>query len=120
MALTAMAIAAALGVAKSELVDKPAADKKRKLAAETQRYSPWTGNKAGDVKEADPFGSALQFGATGAAMGGAMQNDASQAKLNDAYAARLNSGGSTLGYGKNYAGSYGDATSSPWAMNPTA
>lgn len=69
MALTGLAIAAAIGLAKSEMVDKPKEDRQRKLAAETQRNSPWTGLKAGNIQEADPWGTAMQYGATGAQMG---------------------------------------------------
>lgn len=53
------------------------ADKERRdrtLAAETQRYSPWTGLKAGGIKEADPFGSALQGGFGGFALGSSIQS----------------------------------------------
>lgn len=53
------------GLAKSAAIDVPAAARQRKLAAATQRFSPWTGMQAGPVKEADPLGSALSFGLTG-------------------------------------------------------
>ena len=69
MALTAMAIGAALGLAKSELVDQPAAAKQRELAAATQKYSPWTGLKADPVANPNPFDSMLQYGSAGAMMG---------------------------------------------------
>ena len=69
MALTGLAIAAAIGLAKSEFVDKPKEQRQRKLAAETQRLSPWTGLQAGQIQEADPVGTAMQFGATGAQIG---------------------------------------------------
>lgn len=65
MALTALAIGAALGLGKSELVDKPAAERARKLAAATQRYNPWTGAQAEKVQEADPVGSTLQGATSG-------------------------------------------------------
>lgn len=58
--------AAAAGLLKSQLVDRPAAERQRRLRAEEIRLSPWT--KMGpttDVKEADPMGSALSFGITG-------------------------------------------------------
>jgi hypothetical protein len=57
--------AAAAGLLKSQLIDRQKEDRDRKLAAETQRLSPWTGLKAGPIKEADPVGSTLAFGATG-------------------------------------------------------
>ena len=88
MALTGLAIAAALGLAKSELVDKPAAERSKKLAGATQRLSPWTGLKADKVKEADPFGTALQFGAVGAQMGSAYSTD----QMNSALTDKINSG----------------------------
>jgi hypothetical protein len=62
------------GLLKSELVDQPREDRSRKLAADTQRYSPWTGLQAGAIKEADPLGSAINFGLTGAALGQGMQS----------------------------------------------
>ncbi len=87
---------AVAGLAKSELIDRPAAEKQRKLAAKTQELSPWTGMEAAPVKEADPFGSGLQFGATGAAIGSAKAAAAADKALAD----RLNTGGSVVGYGK--------------------
>jgi len=62
-----IAILAGTGLLKSELVDRPREDRQRRLAAETQRYSPWTGLQAGHIQEADPFGSAIQGGLQGAA-----------------------------------------------------
>jgi hypothetical protein len=97
MALTGMAIAAALGLAKSEFIDKPQAAKQRKLASVKDSLSPWTGQHGDPVKEADPFGTAMQFGAVGAQMGGAKADS----DLNSAMADRLNSGGSVVGYGSN-------------------
>jgi hypothetical protein len=64
-------------LAKSELVDRPKEDRQRKLAAETQRYSYLTGNKANPVEEANPFGSAMEYGATGFSLG--QQQEAAQA-----------------------------------------
>lgn len=64
-----MLIGAGAGVVKNEMVDRPAADRARKLAATTQEYSPWTGLKADPVKDPNVFNNALQFGATGAEMG---------------------------------------------------
>lgn len=59
---------AGAGLAKGLFADAPRANRQRKLAAETTRYSPWTGLQAQQVQEADPFGSALQGLATGASM----------------------------------------------------
>lgn len=87
------------GALKSLLVDKPREEKERALAAETQRYSPWTKLQAQPVKAADPFGSALQFGATGASLGSNIESAAAQKKLNEALTNRLNGGGSITGSG---------------------
>lgn len=70
MALTGMAIAAAVGLAKSQLVDKPKADAERALAAKTAAYAPWTGMKPGEVTNANPFADMMQYGMTGAQIGG--------------------------------------------------
>ena len=67
--LTMMLIGSAIGLGKSELIDKPKEDRQRKLAARTIELSPWTGLKANPIEEADPFGSALKYGATGYSMG---------------------------------------------------
>lgn len=79
--LTLMAIGSALGLVKSQVVDKPKADKQRKLAAETQRYSPWTHLQANPVQEADPFGSVLQYGVTGGMLGANMEQAAADKAL---------------------------------------
>ncbi len=109
MPITGLAIAAGLGLAKSELVDKPAADRQRKLAAATQQFSPWTGLKANPVKEADPAGSMLQYGAAGAQMGGAVN----QANLQQAMADKLNAGGSIGGVGFSNPWGQGAGAASP-------
>lgn len=69
MALTGLAIAAALALAKDQMVDKPKEARQRKLAGETQRLSPWTKLQAAPIKEHDTMGTMVQYGATGAAMG---------------------------------------------------
>lgn len=56
------------GLGKSLFFDAPREESDRKLAASTQRYSPWTGLKANPIRESDPLGSAMQFGTTGAMM----------------------------------------------------
>lgn len=83
--LALAAIMAGTGLLKSELIDRPREDRQRRLAAETQRYSPWTHLQAGPIQEADPFGSALQGGLQGAAMGqnietSKLNNDLTKAK----------------------------------------
>lgn len=78
-----MVAAAAIGVAKSEFIDKPKEERQRKLAGETQRYSPWTGMQAGGIQEADALGSALSFGMTGAQVKGGMDQQEINKKLAD-------------------------------------
>lgn len=73
MALTGLAIAAALSLAKSKMIDEPAANRQRKLAAETQRYSPWTHLQAQAPQDPNAIGQMLQYGATGAAIGSGMK-----------------------------------------------
>ena len=63
---------AAVGMAKSEFIDRPAAERQRKLAAQTELYSPWTGMKAGKINEPDTFGAGLKYGATGAMIGNSL------------------------------------------------
>lgn len=84
---------AAGGLLKSELIDRPREDRQRQMQAEIARYSPWSGMQAnpGAISEADPFGSALQGGMTGAAFGQNMDSAAAadktaaaNAKLTDA------------------------------------
>lgn len=74
--LTLALIMGGTGLVKSELIDRPKEDRQRWLAAQTQRYSPWTKLQAGPIEEADPFGSAFQGGIQGYAMG----QNAEQAK----------------------------------------
>ena len=116
MPITALAIGAGAGLLKSELIDKPKEERQRRLAAATQRYSPWTGLQANPVQEADPFGSMLQYGATGASMGAGIQSAQSQADLNKALSARLNTGGS-LEYGGSNLAARGNTMSSPWSLS---
>lgn len=118
MALTGLAIAALAGLAKSEAIDRPKEKRQRKLAAETTRLSPWTGMRAAPVQEADPFGSALQFGVTGAQIGQGI----TQSNLNQAAANRFNTGGSIEGYGKNlyrYAPVEGSFTGPSFNQSPS-
>lgn len=123
MSWVAVAVGAGVGLTKAELIDQPKADRQRKLAASTQRYSPWTGLQAQPVQEADPMGSMLQYGATGASMGSNM-------KLQKAQTDWLNAGGSPTAPAA-FSGSYGPAqvqpsyaggmqgASNPWSTNPS-
>lgn len=73
--LTLSLIMGGIGLAKSELIDKPKEARQRELAARTQELSPWTGIQAGKIQEADPFGTAMQYGATGLSMSRQMKYD---------------------------------------------
>jgi hypothetical protein len=99
-----LAIGAGVGLLKSAIVDGPRAARQRKLAADTQRLSPWTGLKANDVQEVDPVGSALSFGATGAQLGTGLENAAAQTDLTQAQAKWFNQAG-------------GPSLNNPW-LNP--
>ena len=68
MSFVSVAIGAGLGVLKSELVDRPRERRQRTLAAETQRYSPWTKLQAQPIQEADALGDVLSYGTTAAQM----------------------------------------------------
>lgn len=73
--LAALGVGAALGGAKHLLVDQPKYEAKKKLAAETQRYSPWTGLRAEMPDQPSLFENAV---------GGAGYGLAAQAPVNDA------------------------------------
>jgi hypothetical protein len=64
-------IGAALGLGKNLFFDAPKEKAQRRLAAETARFSPWTGLSSSSVPitPADPLGSVIQGGLTGASMG---------------------------------------------------
>jgi hypothetical protein len=99
MSWVAVGIGAAVGLTKAYAVDAPKEARQRKLAAATQRYSPWTGLKAGSVQEADPFGSTLQGGMAGATYG----------VQNKALAGKSGGGGSTIvNVAPSTAGSFGN------------
>jgi len=70
-------IGAGGGLLKSELVDRPKEARQRKLRATEIALSPFTGlQPQTQVQEADPFGQALGFGATGASIGQGIQAQA--------------------------------------------
>lgn len=64
-----MAAMAAAGAVKHFASDKPREDSDRKLAAETQRLSPWTHMQANPIQRASLFNSVLQGGTAGALLG---------------------------------------------------
>jgi len=63
--LGVLGIASALGLIKSFAIDQPREARERTLAAKTAEFSPFTGLAPQQVQEADPFGTALQFGLGG-------------------------------------------------------
>lgn len=73
-----LAIGAAAGLAKHQLVDKPQYQRQQRAQAELTKYSPWTGMQGKMLTPPSAFGSMLQgattgamFGQMGAGMGGA-------------------------------------------------
>lgn len=91
MPIIALAIGAGLGAVKHVAVDQPAYGRQKKLAAETQRFSPWTGLKSEAPQEPNMLGSMMQFGATGASLGANIQSQQAQNKLLDAQTKWFNS-----------------------------
>lgn len=111
--ITMMAIGAGTGLLKSELIDRPKEGRQRALAAETARMSPWTGLKPEPIQEADPFGSAIQGGMSGASFGQNMEDQASKKQLMEAQTSWLNRGGAPqYTAATSVAPSYG----SPWKL----
>ncbi len=104
--LVAAGAGAGVGVGKSELVDRPREERQRKLAAQTQRYSPWTGLQAQPIQEAKPFDSALQYGGTGAMMASGINNQQAQTDW-------LNRGGSPQYPGAQTWGRFGPSATPP-------
>lgn len=62
-------IGAGLGTAKHFVSDKPNEEADRRLAAETARYSPWTGMRPGQIKRANLVGNVMQGAGAGALVG---------------------------------------------------
>jgi hypothetical protein len=112
--LTLLAIGLGAGLLKSEAIDRPAANRQRKLAAETQKYSPWTGLKAEEVKEPNAMGDMLTFGATGAQLGAGLQNAEASKGLMKAQQNWLSRGGSPMYTAATYAGPTPRAN--PWRL----
>lgn len=69
MALTGMAVMAALALAKNQMIDQPAADRKRKYEANTAALSPWTGMKSQYVEDPNAIGAVIGGAGAGAALG---------------------------------------------------
>jgi hypothetical protein len=73
------------GLLKSQLVDRPQADRERQLAATTASLSPWTGLTPSMPSEANPLGSVMQGGLAGAQLGQGMQKQAQDQEMLDMY-----------------------------------
>ena len=87
--LTLSAIMAGGGLLKGEFIDKPKEAQDVWLAAQTQRYSPWTGLRAGAINRADPFGSAMQGGVQGYSLGQNIESAGAAQELNKLRADQL-------------------------------
>lgn len=120
MPFTALAIGAGVGLLKSEMIDRPKEQRQRALAASTQRYSPWTGLKANPIQEADPVGSALTYGSTGAQMGANMQDSAAKNNLMNAQSQWLKNNPSSYSAAAPMATGAGSYNYSPGIMAPTS
>lgn len=94
-----LAIGAGAGLLKNELVDKPEADRQRKLQAQIAAYSPWTGMKASPVANPSALGSMIGLGGTGASIASGIHSADANANLNNAMADSYKSGGGLLGGG---------------------
>lgn len=79
-----MAISAGVGALKHYAIDVPAAGRKRQLASETDRYSPWTGMHGGQVNDPNLAGTMLSTGATGAMLKQGMDNSNSNSDFSKA------------------------------------
>lgn len=82
--ITMALIGAGVGGAKGMFIDRPREQRQRKLAAETIRYSPWTGMSPKNYEEADLLGSTMQGGMAGAGLGMNMEDFQSRKALRDA------------------------------------
>lgn len=120
MAFTGLAIAAALALAKDQLVDKPADKRKRELAAKTQQYSPWTGNKADTLNDSNTLGSMMQYGTTGAMIGQGVSNSNAQNSYLDSKAASDGVADPNLSQGNTFMAGPNPYSGKEAVMNPNA
>jgi len=73
------------GLLKSEFADRPKRERQQELAAATTRLSPFTGLKAGPIREVDPLGQAMQFGFSGLATGQSLDQNEQHDALMKSY-----------------------------------
>lgn len=85
---------AGLGLLKSEFIDKDNENKDREMQSITDRYSPWTGMRGKMVDHTNPLGSAMAFGAHGAALGQGFDKSAADNALTSSMADKMNAAGS--------------------------
>lgn len=70
MPLIGLGAGAGIGLLKNQIIDKPKQEKERMLAAETARFSPWTGMKAQNPgADTGALEAAVGGGLAGASMG---------------------------------------------------
>jgi len=89
-------VMAGLGLAKSELVDRPREEEQRRRAAITARWSPWTGMAPNAIQEANPLGSAMEAGLTGAALSQQQQKLDNEALKNKSQLSLAGGSGQTV------------------------
>lgn len=82
------------------------ADRQRELAAQTQKYSPWTGNKAVAPQNPNAVTDIAQGGVSGMLQGQQMQNAKTSQALQAAQTQWLNQGYSPWGAGMGGNGAY--------------
>lgn len=96
------------GLLKNFLVDKPRENRDRELRAAEIQYSPWSKMKEfSKVRDADPIGTTMEFGTTGAMMGAGIQNQQKQNELSDAMTKFYDQGGPWSIRNRYYPGSLG-------------
>lgn len=96
MALTGLAIGAALGLVKNQ-IEQQAAAKKRQYEASVAAYSPWTGLKSEYVQDPNLAANVLLGGGSGAAMGSNIAKDSAETDLMKSLASNPTVSGSTAG-----------------------
>lgn len=82
--LALAAIMAAANYGKSELVDKPQADKQRQTEAQLTRWSPWTGISGKTVYDPSSANAAIQGGFQGYSLGQNIENQNEEKALRKA------------------------------------
>jgi hypothetical protein len=99
--LVPLALGAAAGIGKYFASDKPRYDAEKKLASETQRYSPWTGLQAQAPRNPSMFENVLQGGMTGLQLGQGISALGGAAGAGEEVASAAGSGAGKYGLGVN-------------------